>query len=215
MTQNKTALITGISGRIGSNLASVLLERNINVVGLDYKDPKELNQKIHFIKHDVNKISEKKKIYDNIFERYESVDYLINNVGISTFDDFENRTEDDFDLVINTNLKSIFFDIQNFVRKFDESKQTSSKIINIGSIFGSVSSDFRNYTDCNRKSPECYGASKAGLIQMTKYFAVHLAQRDISVNCISPGGIFDKDNPQGDDFIKNYSQKLPWEGWLM
>ncbi len=51
------------------------------------------------------------------------VDYLINNVGISTFDDFENRTEDDFDLVINTNLKSIFFDIQNFVRKFDESKQ--------------------------------------------------------------------------------------------
>ncbi len=61
MTQNKTALITGISGRIGSNLASVLLERNINVVGLDYKDPKELNQKIHFIKHDVNKISEKKK----------------------------------------------------------------------------------------------------------------------------------------------------------
>ncbi len=66
--------------------------------------------------------------------------------------------------------------------------RNSSKIINIGSIFGSVSSDFRNYTDCNRKSPECYGASKAGLIQMTKYFAVHLAQRDISVNCISPGG---------------------------
>ena len=125
-----------------------------------------------------------------------AVTNVTHSLARQVFDDFEDRTEEDFDQVISTNLKSVFFDIQNFVRKFDQNNQSSAKILIIGSIFGTVSSDFRNYTDLNRKSPECYGASKAGVIQMTKYFAVHLAKRDISVNCVSPGGIFDPKNPQ-------------------
>jgi len=59
---------------------------------------------------------------------------------------------------------------------------------------------------CARNTPECYGASKAAIIHMTKYFSVHLAKYGIRVNCISPGGVF---NHQGADFVENYSQRTP------
>ena len=81
--------------------------------------------------------------------------------------------------------------------------------MNIGSHYGLVSPDYRIYTDLPRKNSEVYGATKAGVIQMTKYFAVHLAERDIRVNCVSPGGIFNPDNPQGDDFQKHYKYRTP------
>jgi len=110
---------------------------------------------------------------------------------------------------MNTNLKSVFFDIKLFVKQFDLSALKEAKIINISSIFGSVSPDYRNYTDLARNSSEVYGASKAGLLQMTKYFAVHLASRNISVNAISPGGIYNEENPQGEDFVRNYSYRTP------
>ena len=79
----------------------------------------------------------------------------------------------------------------------------------LGSIFGVVSSDFRNYTDCARLGSEVYGATKAGIIQMTKYFSVHLADRNIRVNAVSPGGILNEENPQGEDFQKNYAFRSP------
>ena len=85
-------------------------------------------------------------------------------------------------------------------------EKNSGSIINIGSIYGIVSGDPRIYTDSARNTSEVYGASKAGVIHMTKYFAVHLAPFDIRVNCISPGGVF---NNQGEDFVKNYSYKTP------
>ena len=80
-------------------------------------------------------------------------------------------------------------------------------IVNIGSIYGVVSSDPRIYTDCSRMNSEAYSASKAGVIQLTKYFSAHLAEHKIRVNCVSPGGIF---NNQGDDFVKNYSHRTPF-----
>ena len=88
-------------------------------------------------------------------------------------------------------------------------KKSNGNIVNIASIYGQIAPDYRLYDKSNLANPPSYGSSKAGVIQMTKYFAVHLAKRDISVNCVSPGGIFDPKNPQGEDFIKNYSHKTP------
>ena len=67
----------------------------------------------------------------------------------------------------------------------------------------------RIYTDLDRKNSEIYGASKAGIIQMSKYFATHLANRNIRSNSVSPGGIYNPENPQGKDFILNYSERCP------
>ena len=71
------------------------------------------------------------------------------------------------------------------------------------------SPDPRSYTDTDRQNSEVYGATKAGVIQMTRYFAVHMAQKNIRVNCVSPGGILNPTHPQGKDFIKNYSDRCP------
>ena len=80
-------------------------------------------------------------------------------------------------------------------------------IINIGSIYGVVSSDPRIYADCARMNSEVYSASKAAVIHMTKYFAVHAAPLGVRVNCVSPGGVF---NNQGEGFVQNYAQRTPF-----
>jgi NAD(P)-dependent dehydrogenase (short-subunit alcohol dehydrogenase family) len=84
--------------------------------------------------------------------------------------------------------------------------QGRGSIVNIGSVYGVVSSDPRIYTDCARMNSEVYSASKAGVIQLTKYFAVHAASLGVRVNCVSPGGVF---NQQGADFVRNYSNRVP------
>tara|TARA_B100000035_G_C20882672_1_gene501289 strand:+ start:67 stop:807 length:741 start_codon:yes stop_codon:yes gene_type:complete len=207
MTPN--VLITGASGQIGSLLCRKFSEKKYNVLAVDISNPENALENINYYTCDVTDIPNKKLLYDTMVHDHGKIDLLINNAGISCFTDFEDRTEEEFDAVFDVNLKSVFFDIQNFVRKYDELKQQQGKIINIGSIFGVVSPDFRNYVDLNRKSPEIYGASKAGLIQMSKYFAVHLAERNIAVNCVSPGGIYNSKQPQGPEFVELYSSKTP------
>ena len=84
--------------------------------------------------------------------------------------------------------------------------QKSGKIVNIGSIYGQVSSDERIYGASGRNNSEVYSATKAGVIHMTKYMATHFGRYDIQTNCISPGGIF---NNQSKEFIDNYCYKTP------
>ena len=119
------------------------------------------------------------------------------------------RTEDSLDYVYDVNLKGTLNSIQSFIKCYDSSPQTSASIVNIGSLYGIVSPDFRVYNKGDRKNSEIYGATKAGIIQMTKYLAVYLADKNIRVNCVSPGGVFNQDNPQSEDFIKKYSNRCP------
>ena len=118
-----------------------------------------------------------------------ALDLIINNAGIAVFSPFEDRKFDDFMNVFKVNAGGTFLCIQEGPKLMREEKIKGS-IINIGSIHGVVSGDPRLYTDCERKTSECYGASKAAIIHLTKYFAVHLAEFGIRVNCISPGGVF-------------------------
>ena len=92
---------------------------------------------------------------------------------------------------------------------FDKNNQKKGAIINIASIYGMISPDYRIYSDSDRKNSEVYGATKAGIIQMNKYFSVHLADRNIRCNSVSPGGIYNPENPQSDEFISNYSFRCP------
>ena len=72
-----------------------------------------------------------------------------------------------------------------------------------------ISPDPSIYHEDDRKNSEVYGATKAGIIQMTKYFAVHLAEKNIRVNAVSPGGIFNVENPQSAYFVDEYSKRNP------
>jgi NAD(P)-dependent dehydrogenase (short-subunit alcohol dehydrogenase family) len=207
--KNKVILVTGACGQLGSEICKAFVGVGSIVVGVDLSvDNKQLDG-VDYYELDTTNKTEKQKIYEAIFKKYSSIDVLVNNAGVSTFEDFEQRTEDAFDWVVDVNLKSVFYDIQTYVNLFDKHGGQQGSIINIGSTYGVVSPDFRNYTDLPRKNSEVYGATKAGVIQMTKYFSVHLADRNIRVNCVSPGGILNPDNPQGEDFQKNYNFRTP------
>ena len=196
--KNKTAIITAGKGKIGKSLTEQFKKLGAIVYDLDITDGFDLRSKSFVFQK-----------YSEIFSKHGKVDILINNAGVSVFEDFMDRTEDSLDYVYDVNLKGTLNSIQSFIKCYDSSPQTSASIVNIGSLYGIVSPDFRVYNKGDRKNSEIYGATKAGIIQMTKYLAVYLADKNIRVNCVSPGGVFNQDNPQSEDFIKKYSNRCP------
>lgn len=206
--KGKIIVVTGSNGQLGTSICEFLLNIGSVVIGIDLKDNKK-NNLAKFYNLDISISKNVESVFKKIFNEFGRIDVLINNAGVSTFEPFENRSEEKFDWVMDVNLKGSFNCIQSFVNLFDINSQDKSSIINIASMYGLISPDFRIYTDLDRKNSEVYGASKAGIIQMSKYFAVHLADRNIRCNSVSPGGIFNPNNPQGKDFISKYSERCP------
>jgi NAD(P)-dependent dehydrogenase (short-subunit alcohol dehydrogenase family) len=207
--QDKVVVVTGANGQLGREICAAFLRAGAKTVGLDVQAVPAALPAENYYQLDVTQKKAINEVFAAIAKKFGAFDVLINNAGVSTFEPFETRPEEKFDWVMDVNLKGPFLCIQEYVGLSDRLNLKPGTIINVASIFGVVSSDFRNYTDCGRKNPEVYGATKAGLILMTKYFAVHLASRRIRVNAVSPGGIYNPANPQGDDFIKNYSSRVP------
>ncbi|MDC1060506.1 SDR family oxidoreductase, partial [Alphaproteobacteria bacterium] len=161
---------------------------------------------INIIKIDLSSVNEIKELGSKL--KKSKVTHLVNNAGLSIFTHWKDRTEDEFDQVMNVNLKSVFFLSRFFINSCFKNK-IKGRIINISSIYGMVSPDQNLYTKFNRRNSEVYGASKAGLIQMTKYFASQYNKTNVLVNAIAPGGILNNKNPQHKDFLKKYSSKCP------
>jgi len=159
---DKVAVITGGKGQLGTVISNKFRDLGATVYDLDISDGFDLKDKPNVF-----------KTYNKIFNTHKQVDILINNAGVSVFDDAMERTETDLDYVYNVNLKGTFNSIQSFVKCYDKNKQKIGSIINIGSLYGIVSPDFKIYGNNDRKNSEIYGATKAGIIQMTKYFAVY------------------------------------------
>ena len=209
----KIALVTGATGQLGRQFCNALANEGaiVWVSDLELDRCKEVmssldnSQNHRALLLDVANPESVLNAFSEIIKITGSPDIIINNAGIAVFTPFEDRNFDDFMNVMKVNAGGTFLCIQEGSKLMRESKIKGS-IINIGSIYGMVSGDPRIYTDCDRKTAECYGASKAAIIHMTKYFAVHLAEFGIRVNCISPGGIF---NNQGKDFVKNYNYRTP------
>ena len=97
------------------------------------------------------------------------------------------------------------FNISQQVLKHMKSNQSGS-IVNIASIYGVVGNDFTLYEEYGGTSPAAYSAIKGGIINFTSYLASYFGKYNIRINCVSPGGIFDNQNPV---FIKNYEHKVP------
>jgi 3-oxoacyl-[acyl-carrier protein] reductase len=211
----RVVLITGSCGQLGAELCKTYADLGWTVCVTDLDEKLCINianslsiknnQKHLALFMDVTSDSSVKDAIKYIEGQEVIIDTLVNNAGTAVFSDFNDRKKDEFMKVVEVNLFGTFNCIKQIGLHMSINNIEGS-IINIGSIYGIVSSDPKIYTDCLRKNSEVYSASKAGVIQMTKYFAIHLAERKIRVNCISPGGIF---NNQGDDFVKNYSLRAP------
>ena len=215
--KDRVAFVTGGAGQLGRQIVQVLTDLGARVVIADADETAARKVResllaeeseamaVHCDTRDKNSVCRAMKM---AVERFSCVDILVNNAGVNVFEPFLERPEESVDWVMDVNLKGTLFCIQEFVRQWTE-ERSEGKIINIASHYGLISPDPRIYTDCKRNNSEIYGATKAGIIQMTRYFAVHLADRKIRVNCISPGGVFNPEKPQGPDFIRRYSERCP------
>ena len=216
---DQVIMITGITGQIGQKLVSIALNNGAKVFGVDLsidkmeKTANDLNwnaDSIQMNEVDIRINSEVKKAFEIAINRFGYVSSLINNAGVSIFTPWNDRSDEELDLVTDVNLKGTFNCMKIFLNHCIESKNKGS-IVNVASHYGLISPDPKIYTDCDRRSPEIYGATKAGVIQMTKYFSVNAIEdgADVRVNAVAPGGIRNPWDPQGEDFQRLYSDRCP------
>ena len=216
--QGENVLITGAAGQLGFAIVGALLKCGAKVAAVD-KSQRDLEEKaaemnwesknIRLLVADIRKQSQIKSAFETAGKEFGYIHHLVNNAGVSVFEPFLERSEESFDWVLGVNLKGTFFCIQEYIRLKQKDIKARGAIVNVASHYGLISPDPRIYTDCDRKSSEVYGATKAGIIQMTKYFAIHAAEYGVRVNAVSPGGVRNPENPQGEDFQENYSFRCP------
>ena len=187
MFKNKTALVTGASRGIGRAIALALAEEGAAIV-INYvnnrslaeevvREIEESGRKALAVCADVSNFEEAGALVGKAKELFGSVDILVNNAGVTKDGLIMRMTEEDFDRVLEVNLKGAFNCCRHVVPLMV--KQRSGRIINITSIVGLVG----NAGQAN------YAASKAGLIGLTKSLAKEIGSRGITVNAVAPGFI--------------------------
>lgn len=196
----KNIIVTGGSRGIGKCLVENLAREGHNVV-LNYNKSekqakliqKELLEEgyiIEIFKADVSKRDEVKELMEFALNKFQYIDVLINNAGIAKIQLFTDATDEDWDEMINTNLKSVFYTTQEILPSMINRKK--GNIINISSIWGSVGASCESI----------YSASKAGVDGITKALAKELGPSNIRVNSIAPGIIDTDMNSKIDNHIK-------------
>jgi len=187
MLQGKNVLVTGASRGIGKAIALELASQGANVA-VNYAGSEEraqavveeiqkLGVKSFKVQADVSKEENVKTMIKEVIKQFGSLDILVNNAGVTKDNLLMRMKEEEFDQVIDINLKGVFLCTKAVTRHM--MKQRSGKIINVASIVG-VSG---NPGQAN------YVAAKAGVIGMTKSVAQELASRNILVNAVAPGFI--------------------------
>jgi len=183
----KTALITGSGRGIGKEIAAKLAGAGADVAisDIDLETAKATaaeiaaatGRKTIAVAADVSKAADVERMFAETLEAFSKIDILVNNAGITRDGLLMRMKEEDWDLVLNINLKSAFLCCKEAARPM--MKARSGKIVNIASVVGLMG----NAGQAN------YSASKAGMIGLTKTLAREFASRSINVNAIAPGFI--------------------------
>ena len=185
MLKGKTAIVTGAAKGIGKAIAIAFAKEGCNIV-LNYhsnvsdetiKEIEDCGVKCMPVQGDVSDFDFAKNFIKDVKKEFGTIDVLVNNAGITNDMLLMRMSEEQFDSVINTNLKGSF----NMIRHASSVmlKQRSGAIINMSSVSGVAG----NIGQAN------YAASKAGVIGLTKATAKELAQRGVTCNAIAPGFI--------------------------
>jgi len=185
---DKVAIVTGSSSGIGQSIAVRLASEGANVV-VDYRSHPEgadatkeqiaaVGSKAVVVHADVSKLSDTQNLVDQAWQQLGRCDILVNNAGIEKGADFWDVTEQDYDAVLDVNLKGAFFLAQAFVRRLRDAK-LPGRIINISSVHEDMA--FPHFST--------YCASKGGIRMLTRNLAVELGPLGITINNIAPGTI--------------------------
>jgi len=206
---NKVAVVTGSSSGIGQSIAIRLASEGANVV-VNYashpegaedtrKQIEAAGGKAFILQADVAKLEDARQLIDQAWQQFGSCDILVNNAGIEKSADFWDVTEEDYDRVLDTNLKGLFFLTQAFVRRLRDT-QRPGRIINISSVHEEMA--FPHFST--------YCIAKGGLRMLTRDLAVELGPLGITINNIAPGAIMTpmnksllEDKPKLEALLKN------------
>ena len=203
----KVALVTGASRGIGCSIAKILAENGAHVVCIsrNVSDVQSVADEITAaggsataVACDISDSDNVTKLIKETVVTHNHLDILVNNAGVTRDNLLMRMSEDDWNTVLNINLKAAFIAIKAAARAMI--KQRKGRIINISSIVGLMG----NAGQVN------YAASKAGLIGLTKSTARELAPRGITANCIAPGYIAtDMTNELGNEVQQSLNEKIP------
>jgi len=208
LLEGKTAIITGGSRGIGKAIVEIFVKQGANVA-FTYSSSSDAakaienklsskNVKVKSYKSDASNFEEAQLLAASVLEEFGSIDILINNAGITKDNLLMRMSEEDFDRVIQVNLKSVF----NMTKAVQRTmlKQRKGSIINMSSVIGVKG----NAGQSN------YAASKAGIIGFTKSMAIELGSRNIRSNAIAPGFIITEMTEElGKETIKQYFEAIP------
>lgn len=200
--EGKVAIITGGSGGIGQALCERLAKEGAKIV-INYRssadEAKETKEKVErigsealILQADLSKIEQINNLVGESINHFGKVDILVNNAGLEKRADFWDVTEADYDLVLNVNLKAVFFATQAVVRHFRQTNNPG-RIINISSVHEEL--PFPHFTS--------YCASKGGVKMITRNLAVELGSMGITINNVAPGAIA---TPINHDLLNNPEQ---------
>lgn len=204
----KTAVVTGASRGIGREVALLLAREGANVT-VNYSGSQERAEQVVqeieanggkaiAVQADVTSADSVKALMDQTLETFGSIDLLVNNAGITKDNLLMRMKEDEWDAVINTNLKGVFLCTKAVSRQM--MKQRAGRIVNMASVVGIAG----NAGQAN------YVAAKAGVIGLTKTTAKELASRGITVNAVAPGFITtDMTDALGDDMKDQLLSGIP------
>ncbi|MCE5220358.1 MAG: 3-oxoacyl-[acyl-carrier-protein] reductase [Clostridium sp.] len=205
MLKGKCAIITGASRGLGKAIALKLASLGANIV-LNYRSSeneaidveneiKEMGVQVISVKGDISKLEEVENLIGAAKEKFGNIDIMVNNAGITKDTLILRMKEEDFDSVIDVNLKGVFNCLKSITPIMV--KQKCGKIINISSVVGLTG----NAGQVN------YAASKAGVIGMTKSLAKELGSRGITVNAVAPGFIETDMTHELNDKVKEEAKK--------
>lgn len=211
--EQPTALVTGASRGIGKEIALDLARNRYRVAINYYNDPASMVEEtlaeiravqppgsndVLAIQADIRSSAQVTRMFEQVINAFGRLDLLVNNAGVQTWKPLLDVTEEEWDLVVDTNLKGCFLCTQQAARYMKD--HGGGSIVNLGS-------------GCNKlafPSLVAYTASKGGIEMFTKEAAVELGQYGIRVNCIAPGSIESERTRQEDpDYAGTWSRLTP------
>ena len=211
--KNNNILVIGGRGLVGRIIVEYFTTEKYNVCVIDnVNDYKTDDRVLEYFKADINNSKQLHEVAKALESNFDNLHCVINCsyprsklYGLNV----ENISLEVFNENVKLHLGGYFNVMKVFIEKFIQ--QGFGNIINFSSVQGAQSPKFHHYKDTNMTSPVEYTAAKSAIIAISKYFAKYYKDKNIRINCISPGGIFDN---QTNKFIEKYNEDTLNKGLL-